>query len=354
MSYGGLAAALKYDLKHVDRYQYGRFLPDLALVPPFEKIGDWYPFRLVVKSGRMTTFVDGRKIHEASLPRECDPWLAFFAQGHLAGSARKITISGQPSIPERLDLSALPDLTGWLADDYGDSVGVNDADWDKRGDEIIGHLQGDSSRKKLESVLRYNHPLLEDGEIGYDFYYEPGETMVHPALGRLAFLLEPDGVKIHWLTDAQFERNGLKADNACSEADTTRGPSSLPLKPKDWNRLVLSLAGDRVTLRLNQTEIAVRRLEPANQRIFGLFHYADETEVRVRNVSYAGQWPRKLPESLREERNRKGLKTSSKSNCMHSINPASGACRPGASVLRRVSSGLYQAGAGLTAEQPAD
>jgi len=301
VSYGGLTVGLKYDLKHLERFHYGRYLQEIALVPPFTKIGDWYPFRLVVKAGRMTTFIDGRKVHEAPLPAECDPWLAFFAMGHLYGGARKIRISGNPVIPERLNLTALPDLTGWLADYFGELVGVDNADWDKRGDEIQGRLHSDSSGMKLESVLRYNRPLLEDGEIDYEFYYEPGKTMVHPALDRLTLLLEPDGVKMHWLTDAQFERSGLKPNNASTETENLRGPASLPLKPKEWNRLSLSLAGDRVTVRLNQTEIYTRTLEPTNQRIFGLFHYADETDVRVRNVTYSGHWPRQLPGSLKWE-----------------------------------------------------
>jgi hypothetical protein len=298
VSYGGLAAALKYDLKHVERFHYGRNLPEVTLVPPFTKIDDWYPLRLVVKSGRMTTFVDGRKIHETSLPGECDPWLAFFAQGHLAGGARKIRISGNPVIPERLNLTALPDLTGWLADYFAESVGVEDPDWDKRGDEIYGRSRTDTPGLKQESVLRYNRPLLEDGEIEYEFYHEPGKTTVHPALDRLTFLLEPDGVKVHWLTDAQYERSELNPANATSEPANLRGPSSLPLKTRDWNRLSLSLVGDRVNLRLNQTEIYARTLESENQRIFGLFHFADDTDVRVRNVTFSGRWPRELPRSL--------------------------------------------------------
>ena len=140
--------------------------------------------------------------------------------------------------------------------------------------------------------------MLEDGEITYEFYYEPGKAMVHPALDRLTFLLEPDGVKIHWMTDAQYDRSGLKPDNATVEPDNRRGPSSLPLKPKDWNRLNLSTSGDRVALRLNGVEIYSRAIEPTNQRIFGLFHELDQTEVRVRSVTYAGQWPRQLPRSV--------------------------------------------------------
>jgi hypothetical protein len=33
------------------------------------------------------------------------------------------------------------------------------------------------------------------------------------------------------------------------------------------------------------------------QRTFGLFHYADATGLRVRNVTYRGEWPRQLPDA---------------------------------------------------------
>jgi hypothetical protein len=59
----------------------------------------------------------------------------------------------------------------------------------------------------------------------------------------------------------------------------------------------LSIAGDTVKLELNGTSIYERALESTNQRTFGLFHYADDTSVRVRNVTYRGQWPRRLPDA---------------------------------------------------------
>ena len=62
--------------------------------------------------------------------------------------------------------------------------------------------------------------MLEDGQIAYEFYYEPGKVMVHPALDRLAFLLEPDGVKIHRLTDGAYERTGLTPDNTATSPRT--------------------------------------------------------------------------------------------------------------------------------------
>jgi len=125
--------------------------------------------------------------------------------------------------------------------------------------------------------------------------------MVHPVLGRTAFLLDPDGVKIHWLTDGAYERKGLAPDNTADEPESRRGPASIPLKPKAWNKLELNLAGDRVALSLNNQPIYDRAIEPVNQRTFGLFHYADSTQVRVRNVTYEGNWPRSLPASLRHD-----------------------------------------------------
>src|SRR5262249_19372576 len=143
--------------------------------------------------------------------------------------------------------------------------------------------------------LQYHRPLLEDGEMEYEFFYDPNKVTVHPTLDKLAFLLDKDAIKVHWLTDGPFERSGLTPDNTVVEQANRRGLASLPVKERNWNRLRLTLAGGKAILRLNDVEIYERTLEPTNQRVFGLFHYADETEVRVRNVIYRGHWPRKLP-----------------------------------------------------------
>ena len=66
--------------------------------------------------------------------------------------------------------------------------------------------------------------MLEDGEIDYEFFHEPGKAMVHPALGRLAFLIEPDGVKVHRITDAQHDRTGLTPTTPPSSPTAAGGP----------------------------------------------------------------------------------------------------------------------------------
>ncbi|HEV3167614.1 MAG TPA: DUF1583 domain-containing protein, partial [Isosphaeraceae bacterium] len=300
LSYGCLLLGLGWDRKDFYVSHYGRQPRSFTLNPPLELGDKPFRFRLVIEAGSYTAYVNDRKIHEACLPSSPDPWLVLYQPGGHSGGVRNLTIKGHPTVPEHVELAGLPDLTGWFTD-YDDDSAPRNADaqpWQKRGDEIVSQVLEDAAGSKQESLLVYHRPMLEDGEIQYEFYYEPGKTLTHPALGRLALLLQPDGVKVHWLTDAQHDRTGLAADNLQDEPANRRGPASLPLKPKDWNRLALRLHGDTISVRLNDELIYERPLEPTNQRTFGLFHYADETGVRVRNVIYRGQWPRKLPTDL--------------------------------------------------------
>ena len=147
-------------------------------------------------------------------------------------------------------------------------------------------------------MLRYHRPILEDGEISYEFYYAPGKATVGPALGRVAFVLEPGGVKAHRLTAAPFERSGLAADNA----EAVQGPSPLPLKPDAWNSVTLAVKGDVVTVSLNGQPVASSEIEPNNPRTFGFFRLAGRDEARLRNARYRGAWPRSVPEAIRADR----------------------------------------------------
>ncbi|MGE3776346.1 MAG: DUF1583 domain-containing protein, partial [Pirellulaceae bacterium] len=133
----------------------------------------------------------------------------------------------------------------------------------------------------------------------YEFYYEEGVAHCHPALDRLAFILDPKGARLHWITDGRYDRTGLDPDNRVDEPETRR--HSLKLVPHEWNRVALALAGSTVQLNVNGRRILERELEVTNQRLFGLFHYADRTEVRVRRISWRGNWPRVVPPVEQQE-----------------------------------------------------
>ncbi len=276
-----------------------------ALAERLSRVGDWIHYRAVVQDGICTTYFNGRKVQERPLAADHDPWVAIRSPHTTSGAVRNLRIVGEPTIPEAVCLTSNEDLPGWWPINQGHNVGPN-RKWQQLGElEAGGGIRGirwpDLQGSNRETLLRYHRPLAEDGTIDYEFFYRSGEVHVHPALDRLAFMLLPDGVRVHWITDGKFERTELTPDNLFDEPGHRRGPGTLPLLENGWNRVRLALAGDVVELSLNCELVFVRPLEPTNQRTLGLFHYADQTEVQVRNIVWRGNWPRALPRPAAQE-----------------------------------------------------
>ena len=158
-------------------------------------------------------------------------------------------------------------------------------------DDAVG---GPDRSEPAQSVLTYNRPLRDRESVTYEFLYEPGRTEVHPALDRLALLLEPNGVRLHWMASDFTDGSGLRADNVADEPACRRGPRPLPLKLGGWNAVWVALTEGTVTIELNGVLIYERRLEAANDRRFGLYHDKGRTDVRIRAAVLRGDWPESL------------------------------------------------------------
>jgi hypothetical protein len=277
--------------------------------PPLPGKGDTYQLRVAVKDGWLRVSVDGREVAAERVGAAPEPWLMLHCPGLNNGELRDVKVNGKPTVPDSVDLLAGEDLPGWRAwsgmvaeAENRMNMGVNG--WAKRGEEMYeGGRKPDPPEEGKpappryfpESAIYYHRPFLEDGAVEYEFFYEPDRANVYPALDRLVFMLEPEGVKLHWLTDAYQEKSGAKIDNAADEPACRRGPSRPPLKPKAWNRVRLAVGGDTLKLALNGVEVYERPIEPTNGRSFGLFHWTDRTEARVRAVTLTGAWPKELP-----------------------------------------------------------
>jgi hypothetical protein len=217
---------------------------------------------------------------------------------------RNLRILGSPKIPDSVRLSAEDHLAGWRADYFQEKIDdvESTTGWRKDKEEIVSPRIEKAENSFRESLLQYHRPLAEDGELTFEFYYLPRKTEVHAALDREVLLVRKDGVKLHWLTDGAYERTGLSPANESPIAGASPTP---PLKPDAWNQVRLALRGDTVTLDLNGDKVVEYRLTPGNDRTFGLFHFEDRSEVRVRNVVYRGQWPTRLPALDEQELARK-------------------------------------------------
>lgn len=269
--------------------------------PQVSEYGPWIRARMTVEDGIVNVTFNGRHVRTYPLPAGAPPWFAVRTHNFTFPGFRDLRITGTPRVPESVSLSDNADLLPWVAY-YQEPVGNEPgAHWSRDDDGvIIGRRVSEIAGQFSERLLYVQRPLSEDGTIEYEFYYTPGQYAAHPALDRMVFYLQPDGVRIHALTDRDFEPS-LAADSL-SEAVLEGTPAAgLPLKQNEWNSLKFVLQGNQVELILNDVPIGRAAVSSGNQRYFGLFHYEDRSELRVRNVVWSGDWPRTVP-SLSEQR----------------------------------------------------
>ena len=278
----------------------------IPLAPPISHEYKPLRMRIRVRDRTCSTFINGRQVSSRDLPKHCEPWLAIYSDARHLSGVRDVRITGRPIVPDRIELAADEELLGWVSY-FGEQVGPADgrAAWQYRaypaGSGVLGVREEAIAGSFKESLLQYHRPIGDDGEIEYKFFYVPGQVLVHPALDRLAFLLDRDGVKIHWVTDGAYAPPGSDPANQTIEPEHRRGPEALPLRRNDWNQIKLVTRGDFVELTLNGELIYARPLEASNRRTFGLFHYADQTEVRAGNLVLRGNWPKSVPAAAEQE-----------------------------------------------------
>ncbi|MGZ0171067.1 MAG: DUF1583 domain-containing protein [Planctomycetales bacterium] len=304
LMFGGFLYALRnretFDLGNI------RATKQTKLETPLTHVDRWGRLRIRVRDRSCTTWFNGKQISVRQLPERHDPWLAIYSFGRHQSSVRNLRINGEPAVLAEVEMATEDQLVGWVPY-FQERVGTaNDtAQWrfveDPAGPGIFGVRSGTPSGANQESLLQYHRPINRHAEIEYEFYYEPGKTLVHPTLDRLTFLLEPDGVQIHWVTDGRFDQGGTDPGNRSTAPRPQRGVAEIPLLPAAWNRLKLRVRGETVDVILNDELICERPLEADNQRTFGLFHFADRTDVRVRNIVMRGDWPQSLPHVSNQE-----------------------------------------------------
>ncbi|HSG71079.1 MAG TPA: DUF1583 domain-containing protein, partial [Planctomycetaceae bacterium] len=253
-------------------------------------------YRAVVEDRTTRVTINGQPITEYSTTDAPDSWVSIHSLSNSNTAFHNFQIGGNPTIPDEVVMTTANDLACWIPYDLGtkERTWSRIEDTDGRG-LIYGSRNTDLAGSYLEALLRYHRPLWEDGSIEYEFFYNPDRMDAHPALDRLVFLLNPDGVRLHWITDGEHDRTEVPPENVIDEPENHRGPEQLPFNLNNWNQVKLSLEGSQVSLELNGQLIYQRELESTNHRTFGLFHYADRTELLARNLVMRGDWPKTLP-----------------------------------------------------------
>lgn len=246
-------------------------------------------------------------------PASCSnsPWLGLHGFGDGRIYFRNLEIVGKPVIPREVRIADSSDLRGWTAA-YDETVpkavqpflpgaAINGpaapeaTDWQVVEGILHGRMTATPKAEKVaQSHLAYMRPLLEGESVSYEFFHEDGKTTVHPTLGRLTFLIEASGVRMHWLTDNDNEWTGLAADNAIVEPLNRRGPRSLPIKNANWNKVTMKLTDGKISLSLNDVEICQRSIGDISNRHIGFYHDRNASAVQIRNIVLTGNWPEQL------------------------------------------------------------
>ena len=107
----------------------------------------------------------------------------------------------------------------------------------------------------------------------------------------MVFLLTPDGLQLHHITDGRFEGTWAAPANQLPLL-AVAGP---PLNNNAWNQVQPRLTGDTLNLSVNGTHFHSQILATDHSRHFGLFYYSDVSEARIRKIRWRGSWLKTLP-----------------------------------------------------------
>ena len=270
-----------------------------------EQIPDWgglVHLKMEIEDSTARTFINGTQIHEEVIEGRPDPWLMLHpdAPGGQA-SIRNLRIIGEPKIPDSINLSET-DMSAWHTSKFGETFSSDkknkQATWIKDGDELLGRIVNASLEPdadgKLESLLTYQRPFLEDGEFEFESFYQKGKFECNPAVGSSAFLVQPDGIWLHDIAGDPWKEVASTDDSL--DGKKIAGSKAVPLKDNEWNKFVIRMAGNQLTMIVNGEEVLEYEIkDPIKKRQFGFFRYADKFECRIRRMKYKGQWPTELP-----------------------------------------------------------
>jgi hypothetical protein len=273
--------------------------------------------RLVIRVSpeKVSYLCNGVLAFEDQQPSPTTPWLALLGRCTRTTAWCNPQLTGNPQVPREVSLIQGDCMDGWMSPLYRENVprqlrsvepGARSTAapatssqgyvWYAAEGVLHGLCTKTPNRSlAIQSWLVYHRPLRNGDTLSYEFFYQPDEKMVYPSLGRMALILEPDGVRLHWITEVpHISIGGLSVDNAVTVAEAQRGPRPLPLEPGQWNTMTILMADDAATLLLNGTKVYEHRLASADNRMFGLFRHRNRTAAEVRHIVLKGDWPENL------------------------------------------------------------
>ena len=268
------------------------------------------------KKGDQCQYVcDGYVIFEEKLS-DTSPWLMLATYGPRVTSYRNFHIEGDPQVPSEVRLISGDRMDGWSCSFFGESQPRHhlmaepspqnnsylsrqqqeeptEFDWRAKDDILVGRANAEMA--DAESWVYYKRPLGEGESLTYEFFYEPGKSLVSPTIGNNALMLTEEGVLTRWLIPNQYPFLVERKDSI--QEDAYRQAETLALKQNDWNSGKITWKDGTVTVLINDQPVYQRPAAEINDLRFG-FYRTRELAAQVRNVVLKGDWPTDIQQVL--------------------------------------------------------
>jgi len=311
-------------------------------IEPADLLPDgWIRYSVKVTPESIRYFSGDRLLYEDRRSHEGAPWLSLHVPDHRRLTIRRLTWSGQPTIPREIPLLSgiegrNSELVGWIIDpptqvvmqlasrqpptsaagapvrsplplplpstESAGPVAWHFAEGELRGPVIPRTLSVAARGTAIltgnsvgtGSQILSSRPLQSGESATYEFFFAPGESEVHPIVGPWILELKPEGIRaVRWAL-RRSERQGIVVDRTPFQADRERSGGKIAMKPDAWNTARIELSDGKVRLIVNGDLVDERPMERREEASFGFFYDCHHVQARVRNVVLTGGWPQEF------------------------------------------------------------
>lgn len=184
--------------------------------------------------------------------------------------------------------------TGWQ---YRRGIGESNNSWKFDNDTLEARKLDKSVTTPNWNCFHYQRPL-EHGDLWkYEFWWEPGKSVVMPAIGRAAIHLDGANLEREWLVD---KLDGHWMGVEAEKRHAIPNSKQLQLIANAWNQIEIRRDGKDVSIVVNGQQVGLFEIEPHQQSYPGLYVPEGIREFSVRNMTLEGAWPKSLPPNLWE------------------------------------------------------
>lgn len=244
-------------------------------------------YRIQRRQRQLTVEVEGHRVLTREISDRAAPWLVVRMPTEPGARIRLEEFTNESPVAVDVPLDSGRELSGWREPWFprattADSPLESAQSWRSSEAKLVGVRQSRGGGLPRASLLQYLRPLPQRGVLSYSFVFERDQRLVHPVIGGQVLILDPES----GLREASLHGTRIEI-SAGSEAG---GGAALPFRSSDWNQLQIKVTEDRAELLLNGQLIGTVVLTTGSDRVFGLFHWSDQTGAEVRDLSMTGEW----------------------------------------------------------------